>query len=578
MTARTAAAMALFVVLLLAAASTGPDFSRYQDWGIAALSGDLSQARVYTISPMGVPLMMWSHGTGFVFAAVQLVTGGVLAFRAGAPLVGWLAALILWATMLRVLWIASRKEATLTLFGAALFFLATHGGYFSHVHASESLALACAGVLTWLAFDEQQADAWSWLAAGLSLALLITIKAYWVVYAAPTVVVLIVRARRRGDSWRRVLGLATLAAIPGFVAAVQTAFTNRWMTGSPFTSSYQFGDAGFRSFDFADPELAAVLVHPWHGWLSYHPFYALGIVALVAVVVRDRHTEHRAFFVLAAAAMAINLYLQAAWVVWWLGSGTFGMRGMALASTVVLPAFVLWVAELRRRSSPLTTPVVAAAVACSLWSALLLVGAAEERFLSYGQMLEGQWLTLRQSSLLGDGLPILLFFSLLTWWCKDQWVGREPGQRALALVSVALASVAFYYLWGEALWVLRERSPATLIAGLGLLALVAGAGGGVRARWGTERSPGVAAAIVVLGLGLFAVATALFARLAWKIESDIAAGRRPDVEYAYVNTFSTRDMKDSCNEYRHLPEFADKREAFKAFLIRHGVAPGDFRF
>jgi hypothetical protein len=35
-------------------------------------------------------------------------------------------------------------------------------------------------------------------------------------------------------------------------------------------------------------------------------------------------------------------------------------------------------------------------------------------------------------------------------------------------------------------------------------------------------------------------------------------------------------MRESCNEYRHLPAFRAKREAFKAFLIRRGVEPSSF--
>jgi hypothetical protein len=566
-----------FALLLAGAASGGPDYSRYEDWGRAALSGSLWEARVYTISPLGVPLMMWAHGTGFVFAVAELVSPAWLDFRSSAMLAGWLGALVLWAAMLRVLWLLARGDAVLTLLGAGLFLVATHGGYFSHVHASESLALACTGVLVWLAFEPRPADRLAFLTAGLSLAFLVTIKPYWALYAAGTLAVLARRTWREGAGGVELLGRLALAAAPAAVAVLQTALTNRWMTGSWTRSSYQFGDAGFRSFDFADPELAAVLVHPWHGLLSYHPFYALGALAVVAIVAggATRARDVRLFFGLAAFAMLVNLYIQAAWVVWWLGRSTFGMRGMAPAAAVVVPAFVVVAARLGRRSAALMGVWAGLAMACALWSMTLLTAGVEPQFHTYAQMLAGQRATLEGLTVPVHGVAVLSCLLVLAALLHDVWRPAVGVRRAIALASLGLVALACVYLAGEVLWVIEERSPATLIAATLLTALGIGAAAVFR-RLGAARAPAPLAGLATAQAVTLIVMSVLFFRLAARVEADLAAGRRPPHDYSYVNTFSTRDMRESCNEYRHLPAFRAKREAFKAFLIRRGVEPSSF--
>ena len=65
----------LFAVLLLAASARGPDLANYEDWAEAARALDLAHADTLTISPLGVPVLMWSHGSGLVFAAGHAIFG-----------------------------------------------------------------------------------------------------------------------------------------------------------------------------------------------------------------------------------------------------------------------------------------------------------------------------------------------------------------------------------------------------------------------------------------------------------------------------------------------------------------------
>ena len=50
---------------------------------------------------------------------------------------------------------------------------------------------------------------------------------------------------------------------------------------------YVYGGAGFTSVDLWHPELRAVLVHPWHGLLSYHPLYGVAFAAVVNSLVNN---------------------------------------------------------------------------------------------------------------------------------------------------------------------------------------------------------------------------------------------------------------------------------------------------
>jgi len=113
------------------------------------------------------------------------------------------------------------------------------------------------------------------LFVGTLCAFLIVIRAYCVIYAALALGGMLYRLATQTPKlsrWRW-LGWGATAALPLIGALVQLAFVNRWMTGSPFRSTYGFGFGAFASLDWTHPELLAVLAHPWHGLLVYHPLY-----------------------------------------------------------------------------------------------------------------------------------------------------------------------------------------------------------------------------------------------------------------------------------------------------------------
>ncbi len=483
------ATLAALAALMLASSWTGADYAHYADWANAAITHSLWNADTFTISPLGVPVLMWSHGTGFVFATGHLVLGPLGDLRLSAMLVGWLAALVFWAATLRVTWTLSGRSLSLTVFCAGATALGTHAGYLSNTHASESLALACAAVLLWLVVEDDMPRTIHGLIAGLAIGFLVTIKSYWAVYAAAAVVVLAWRTRRSRVSWTRLAGIVMAFTIPIAVGLTQTAMTNRWMTGSPLQSSYVFGDEQFSSFDFREPELAAVLTHPLHGLLSHHPLYGLAFVALLAVIATPGDAGRRIFFAIGGLAIIANLYFQSAWVVWWLGNATFGMRGMALATTVVIPALVISLRRARETRPWLFAVACVSAVACCFWSFLLLLEGST-RFHTFAEMADAQWYAF---STFWGPTALLAATATAALAVANRNLFRRPAGAAIVLAAGAvLVGLWVVYLWLRVAERPFDQTRSLLLGGVGVsaaLLLAAAIAWGLSRALGRDRSP-----------------------------------------------------------------------------------------
>ncbi len=566
--------LVLFAVLLLVSSARGPDFANYEDWAEAAFTLDLAHADTATISPLGVPVLMWSHGSGFIFATGHAVLGFLGDIGQTSLIVGWLASLVFWAAMLRILWLTGGGDRTLLLLGAGIAFLGTHAGYYAHVHASESLAMAAVAVLVWRAIEEGPPDAWDALLLGVTCALLIIIKSHLILYSVPTLLVLAGRGRAARHSAGRNLALLGIFGVPLVAAVLQTGFTNRWMTGSFLQSSYIFGDSGFRSFDFAAPQIMAVLTHPWHGLLSYHPLYAVAMVGLLTAALTARKSEVRVFAACGALVVVAEVYLQAAWVAWWFGTATFGMRGLAPASPLLVAALVWLLARCRDRWPSAFPWLLAATLACCLWSfSLLLQGPTN--FYDWSELLAAQ---VAQRTWFAGFAPLLALALAVSVALLLRRTGSRSGDKTLWVGAIILAAFAMTHLVVEATQrPLRELgtlvvlgSVAAIAVGVGLAALAAGlrrtlliSAAPVGGAYTWARAVAALAALV-----FFVLASVLFARLAVSIESDIGAGRRPQAEYEFVNTFSVMDMKYTCGEYNEVTGFEAQRDALRDFMLR----------
>ena len=589
--------LVILAACLLAAAIGGADFGRYRQWAVALRGGDIFLIGSSVGSPLGIPLTHWSPGPGMLFVVPWLVLGNVVDANLAPLVAGWLSTLLFWWAYFRILAWASRGTFALTAFGAGAAFLGTHAGFLSRSHASESLAIAFVAVLVASAVDPDEGLVASSLTVGCSTALLVAIRAHYAVYALPALLLAagrifdldfarssIDRDSNEGARRRLVAGLLLLA--PLLIAVFQQGVVNRWMTGSVASSPYVFGDSAFRSVNWLDPLFFPVVAHPWHGLLVYHPLYALAFVAAVICLIRSTSRREKILWAAAIVAVAINLWIQAAWHVWWLGTGTYGMRGMAPAAVVLVPAVVRVVAD-ARSTDGIAQVVrgrvwVLATALCCLWSFLMLLQSSSQ-FYTSSDVFAGQ----------GAAIAGLLEAKRAAWvlavaMVAGVWLWARSRQRLVGADLLVVLSAGLLWLlsleYGLTSALRGWRSgnsklflPAALILVLtGSIFVSTRLAAGLIGRYRRQSQDRVSASdelappLARLSITLaFLMSTVFFARLALITESRLAEGDIPDRTYAYVANFDVQSALTGLREYQRINGFEGRKEALRRFLSSH---------
>jgi len=340
------------------------------------------------------------------------------------------------------------------------------------------------------------------------------------------------------------------------------------MTGSFLGSPYVWAEGDFRSVDLGRPQLGAVLLHPWHGLLVYHPVYALSLLAL-SCGFRGATPAGRHLRTAIALLVVGQIYLQASWYCWWMGTGTFGMRGLVTAAPVLAAALVDHLAR-RREAGAANTLWVAAATVASLWSYLLL-RQGETNFVTWAELLSGQSVQLRQE--LSAHLVPLLVVVLAIWSFRRVASGTDVAllRGAALLCTLGFLALARMAVGGPTAgrWLAAPVPVAleTLLAFLVPLA-VSAAGRAATARpghaWLFDRAMAVGMAVVLLA------ASAAFARLA--VRTETLAGQRPTGRsFRYIGTVDHVELQLSYAEYLRVPGFDTEKERLRAFLERAGA-------
>jgi hypothetical protein len=575
---RARAATALLVVaavLLVAAPSAGPDLGFYVDWADATATADIFKLHGQVLSPSGVPLSQWSAGPGLLFALGERALGSLAPLRDAALSVGSVSALVFWWAFVTLLVRAGGGRPLLSLFGAGAAFVGTHAGFYSQSHGSESLAYGAGGLMLvlltsprWRPVDGAQ--------VGVAAALLVLVRPQLALYALPALVLAAGRSWRARSEGARgaAVWTVTLAAIPLALTVLVTGVVNRWMTGSALQSPYAFSGAGFSSLDWRRPEFAAVLWHPFHGLLAYHPLYALGAAALVVCILRARDSAERALWLGGLFAVLANLYLQASWYVWWMGTLSFGMRGLALAALVLIPALVRALASaaggLERWFWCLAT------VVCCSWSVLLLLQ-RHGPITSWRALLSAQ---ARELGMLGQpevGGALLAGLLLAALVVGTLLLDAAQADRTLAACSILLLGASLGYLLVRAVGrfirrgALEELRVVMLVLLLVAVVLVPVA---LVARWRHVRLREAAAE----GLGwsatlVLVAASVTFVPLARETERRIAAGIRPSRPMKHTGSVELDQAREAYYEYLELAGFDEKKAALLAFLEANGVEP-----
>jgi hypothetical protein len=364
--------------------------------------------------------------------------------------------------------------------------------------------------------------------------------------------------------------LGVALSLPLMLAVAQVAIVNRWMTGSWRHTPYSFGDGAFKSLDFAHPNVAAVLFHPWHGLLAYHPVYAIAFAALVWLLFGGvTSTRERLAYGGIGVAVLINLYAQAAYFCWWLGTFTFGMRGLAVAAVPLVPILVRALERLGTRPKVRLATLTIVTIA-SMWSALLLYQGQQEQFYSYRELFGAQ---VRELASLEFAVPaaalLVLFFAL-----------RRKGVTAIhATGCMLVGGFAAYIAWSAVFSPLMAPPVVSEIYGLIVSTLV----GIAAAIFAARRPPASSASISlpVSGIGLlrpglalmsaaFVVETALFARAAVGTERWIAR-KVPPPHYLLRATANLDDTEEAYEEYLKVPGFEREKARMLEYLVATGA-------
>jgi len=133
------------------------------------------------------------------------------------------------------------------------------------------------------------------------------------------------------------MGLAAVLVFSMQLWAWQTVY------GSVFASGYAYGSQ--RNFYWLSPQVLQVLFSLRHGFFTWHPIYLVGAVGLWWVAREDADKPRpRAYALLLVLAFALQVYLVAAWRMWW-QADAFG--GRMLISTA--PVFALGLAQIVKR-------------------------------------------------------------------------------------------------------------------------------------------------------------------------------------------------------------------------------------
>lgn len=552
--------LVLIAGLLVAVAGEGPDFGHYTDWAAAALSGDVFVLDGSVLSPGGVPFTIAAVGPGLMFAVAKLLLVP-LTVDTTALLTGWIAAIVFWGSAFVVLRRVAAGDEWLALFGAVALFIGTHAGLYSHVYATEVFANALIAALWALALTRTRWRLIDSAAAGAMAGLLLLVRAHVVLYAIPALWLAVFGDDRR--SLRAISTRALAVAVPGALALGEYLVVNHWMTGSPWHPPYLYGGAGFSSVDLRHPEIAAVLIHPFHGLLSYHPLYAVAFVAVVALAWRAR--ELRSLWIVTALAAVAHVWVQAGWYIWWLGGSTFGMRGMAPAA---LPLVAGLIAVMRQDGE--TTAWRARA-----W----LISAVLSCAWSYPLLLQGYTYFYSWSAMVADQTPALVTMGVALAIALVAFMARRPaGALGLGLelrggAVVGLAAVVAYLLWQLSMF--SMPIPRVALGAVAAIVLLIGWSALDRAR-PDSRVPAVVGAgpalrgpaysLLLALIAMFTIQAGLFIRLTLRTESYLASGAPPPRRFEFRGASPVEELRTTYKEYLEIPGFADRKRAFRRFL------------
>jgi hypothetical protein len=550
--------------LLMHSVTMTADYTRYLNWSDALQFGDIFLLESRFASPVGVPLMVHSAGPS------MLIATGFVWFRewslpiAPDMLMNWLGMVCAWWALLRLMLHLTDGNIPVATFAAGLGFLGTHLGFCSSAYSSEAMSLFALSVLFNFALVRERPGLFDAMVVGMLSGLAILIRAQLAIYVALPMLVSAYRAYRWRGSVLRTLPTLLLIGVPLLVAFVQLAYLNRWMTGSWVKTPYEFGDDQFHSVDWHHPLFSAVLSHFRHGLLAYHPLYLVGYAAAVYLMLRARGWGERLLLLGIVAVVSAHLYLQAAWFIWWLGSDTFGMRGMAPCALMLVPALAVVIHRWQSQKL-IAWPLITVCLLGALWGALQYCRGISN-FDSWADLWHSQVLVLEEVG--------LLLFLPITIGGAAALLLRRSGQSllgwaaALLAILIALRVRGPSLLWSDAARLPHAHAPwsLALVAGALTLVFVVVLWVGPKAR-PASRWPELLVGVFVLAV--MATSGHMFLRLAENTEKAIARGEKLEGRNVKTTNVLWDELKGNYNDYLTIPGFDEEKERIQLYLTRH---------
>jgi len=548
------------------AASGGADFGKYLDWCRVFVKGDISTLARGTLTPMKVPLSQWSFGSGLIFSV------GSYFFKshtAGALSVGWVFNAVFWWAFIGILSYVAKQKTDLVLLGICIAFLGSPLGFYSSVYSSESLSYACLAVMGYWVLTKEHLSVIDCFLVGCLASLLIMIRSQLLIYDFAVFAMLsrsiVTSMRQRGTTRHAVLKRFAAVSFPIFVGCVAVAIVNRWMTGSFFGSTYDFGGNTFKSMDFKKPEIAAVLVHSWHGLFSYHPLLFVEFLTLVGLIAKLRFRYEKALVSLLVCIILAHVYVHASWYCWWLGTGTFGMRGLGIATIVLVPALIYYMSDESSFTSSLWFYLLILLGCC--WSyPLLLQGCTN--FYTHGQLVEhgATKIAMLFASRFSLYLMLVVVIGGLT----------RPIETKLPTYKYFSCLILFYLVVFYQLSVMDTELGSEVLISIELATVICVpffVSQVVDINLTKNRLALVDRPVAYFFISVFCFCLFRFIILALNTETNIACGK---IQYPtsnldevkYISSINISEVEASYNEYLNVPGFSGKKAALAGYIAQ----------
>lgn len=570
----TAVAAVLLFILATIVGPSGADVKRYLQWAKVFVTHDFNHVRSETLSVTGLPLTQWSHGPGLILSMPYLLLGNA-AVRAIGLFFSVFTISFIVLLILRLL----KGDALATILFISLSLLGTQFGFYVFVHSSESMSfMPIAGIVYWL-LTRQKYSVSDTMVLGLFSYIIVIVRLQLILYCIPAFVLVMIdelMSHEKKTKLVRLILKMIVFIVPIFAALLQIGIVNRIMTGSILHSPYTFGDEEFRSLDLRHLQIAAILFHPWHGLISYHPIYLICLPVIVYILNRVRSFRVKIFLILFAAVAVTHIVIQGAWYVWWLGQGTYGMRGLSAFFVLLTPLLALYY-----RYADKPEHVIIMSLVCSIWSFLLLYATT----ISYFQYYTFNSLLLSQLRMLKvlyeDWIPLyLLIAMLLAFWLSKNVNARERlvfvSTTILCLLYVFyLSKLVFnrvYFLESLSFFHRIINFVTSILIPVTLRRLQSNTIVRIGKRLKSERFRVVLrrfdTSVMLIVLPIFIITVAIFAIFFSQLPKITENAQKVKREYSYRAAFQVEEAITSYYEYLEVPGFQKDKKRLEAFIQR----------